>query len=376
MPRGEYEPRDEGESREDRVRQAVETLEHGIDSILTSETFAGYLRTLAHFHQYSFGNVLLIGMQRPDATRVAGYRTWQELGRQVKKGEKGIKILVPYTQRIRPENEEDREGPDILHVRGFGVGTVFDIGQTDGEPLPEPPRPGELAGSSAQGRALYDGLLRYLDEQHVPVVREDTRPAHGYYNPLTRTIGLHQDLEGDQAAKTLVHETAHLVADHTLGMDKRDVETIAESAAFVVLNHAGVDSAGYSFPYIAHWAQDRTVLKRNLDAVQKTAHQIIDALEQGGALPSYQDNVSQNLGQPGNREQYDEKSQPSKETAMAETERVDSEPPGAEPQMVWEANTFVDGFEEVHLSNDQLRAIEQRLEQHGVKGRFRRRGDA
>src|SRR2546425_218781 len=96
MPRGEHEPHGGERSAGGKVREALETLEHGIDSILTSERFGEYLKTLARFHSYSFSNVLLIRMQRPDATRVAGYRKWQELGRQVKKGERGIAILVPH----------------------------------------------------------------------------------------------------------------------------------------------------------------------------------------------------------------------------------------------------------------------------------------
>jgi hypothetical protein len=125
MPRGEYQLRYEEHSREERVNQALQTLEQGIDSILTSESFAAYLRTMARMHQYSFGNLALIHVQVPTASLVAGYRRWQELGRQVKRGEKGIKILVPYTHRIRGEGEEEADAT-LTVVRGFGVGTVFD----------------------------------------------------------------------------------------------------------------------------------------------------------------------------------------------------------------------------------------------------------
>jgi hypothetical protein len=218
--------------------------------------------------------------------------------------------------------------------------------------------------------------MQFLTDQGIPVVREDTRPANGYYNTVTRRIGLDHRLEGDQAAKTLVHETAHLVADHRLGMDKRDVETIAESAAFVVLNHAGVDSSDYSFPYIAHWAQDRTTLKRNLDAVQKTAHQIIDALEHRGALPAHNEDLSQNEVQAGNTIENDPTAYGSKEPVMPTTDKTDPERGKEQPQTIWEAQTFVDRFQEVHLDDEQLSAIERHLEQRGIRGRFVRRGDA
>ena len=104
MPRGEYEPRSGELSPQEKVKQALQALERGVDSILTSESFASYLQTMSRFHQYSFGNVALIHMQNPTATRVAGYRKWQELGRQVKYGERGIKILVPHKARLKSED--------------------------------------------------------------------------------------------------------------------------------------------------------------------------------------------------------------------------------------------------------------------------------
>jgi hypothetical protein len=278
MPRGEYSPRYGEPTREDRVRDALQTLEHGIDSILDSEGFASYLQTLARFHSYSFGNVLLIRAQRPDATRVAGYRKWLELGRQVKKGEQGIKILVPFKHKATVAEED---GEDVV-VKGFGVGTVFDVAQTDGDTLPNPPAVERIGGASDRGMRLFVDLLDYLELQNVPVARENTKPANGYFDPKRRHVALDVDLDGDQATKTLTHEACHVVADHTLGMISQDVETVAESAAFVVLNHYGLDSSGYTFPYVAGWAQNRVILKRNLGAVQGTAHRVIADLEGEG----------------------------------------------------------------------------------------------
>jgi antirestriction protein ArdC len=276
MPRGEYGPRHQELPREERLKDALQTLEHGIDSILSSEGFASYLQTLARFHSYSFGNVLLIRAQRPDATRVAGYRKWLELGRQVKKGEQGIKILIPFKHKATVA-EEDRENDFI--VKGFGVGTVFDVTQTDGDPLPDPPAVERVGGASNQGMRLFVDLIDYLELQNVSVTRENTKPANGYFDPKRRRVALDVDLDGDQATKTVTHEACHVIAGHALGMDSRDVETVAESASFVVLNHYGIDSSGYTFPYVAGWAQDRATLKRNLGAVQQTAHRIIVDLE-------------------------------------------------------------------------------------------------
>lgn len=277
MPRGEYEQRQRAPEQEDRLQTALQTLEHGIDSILTSEGFAAYLKTMARFHSYSSSNVILIRAQEPEATKVAGYRKWQELGRQVKKGEKGIAILVPHKRRVGPKEDKDDEVVSI--VSNFGVGTVFDVSQTEGDPLPEAPAVQTIDGASDVGMSLYVDLLDYLDEQGITIAREKTKPANGYYSPLLNHIGIGMHIDGDQATKTLMHEMAHMVAGHTLGMDHRDVETVAESAAFVVLQHYGIDSAEYTFPYVATWARDRTVLKRNLSAVQHTAHGIIRGLE-------------------------------------------------------------------------------------------------
>jgi hypothetical protein len=152
---------------------------------------------------------------------------------------------------------------------------VFDVSQTEGPPLSEPPKVIVVAGASDPGMRVYVDLMDLLEQEGVTVEREDTAPANGYFNPYRRHVGIGHHIDGDQATKTLAHETAHVFAGHTLGMDAPDVETVAESAAFVLLNHYGLDSSGYSFPYVTRWAQDRAVLKRNLGAVQQIAHRII-----------------------------------------------------------------------------------------------------
>ena len=128
-------------------------------------------------------------------------------------------------------------------------------------------------------------MERYLEQEHVSVIRAHTKPASGYYDPARRLIALDYSLQGDQAAKTLTHETSHYIAHHTLADSSRDVETVAESASFVVLNYFGIDSSGYSVPYIARWAQDRAVFKQNLDAIQTTAHTVIASLESLDRIP-------------------------------------------------------------------------------------------
>ena len=116
-------------------RHVIDILQRGVEGILTSAGYQAYLRTMAKFHHYSFANSLLIYAQKPVATRVAGYRAWQSLGRQVRKGETGIKIFVPFTKRL----DDPETGEEDKRVTGFGVGNVFDVSSTDGEPLPERP---------------------------------------------------------------------------------------------------------------------------------------------------------------------------------------------------------------------------------------------
>ena len=253
MPRGEHAPQHRKGEQEDRLQATLQTLEAGIDSILSGEGFAAYLTTMARFHSYSSSNIALILTQAPEATRVAGYKKWQELGRQVRKGEKGIIILVPHKRRQSRDNQDADEHKEeetttertvFTSVSGFGIGTVFDVVQTDGDPLPEPPRPEVVDGASDTGMRLYADLLDYLELHGVTTNREDTEPANGYYQPFNRHVGIGRHIDGDQATKTLTHEVAHMVSGHLSGVERRDAETVAESAAFVVLTHYGVRRVG------------------------------------------------------------------------------------------------------------------------------------
>ena len=263
------------ERAQERLAAAVATLEAGIAALLDGEGFARYLRTMARFHQYSARNVALIHAQRPAATRVAGYRAWQALGRQVRQGERGIVILAP--RRVKLTGEAG--GEEVWGVRGFGVAHVFDVAQTAGADLPAPPTVAPLASASDAGARLWDRLAAFLAGAGVTVAREDTGAANGVYYPLRRHIAVHPRLTGDQAAKTLAHEAAHHVAAHGGGVPRADAETVAEGAAYVVLHHCGVDAGGYTFPYVARWAEDWAVLARNLEAIRATASALIVALE-------------------------------------------------------------------------------------------------
>jgi len=271
----QHEPTAAQERAQERMAAALALLDAGIGAIVDGASFRAYLATLARFPTYSARNVALIHVQRPDATRVAGYRAWQALGRQVRQGERGIRILAPYRRVLAEDDEATAAGDGGALVTGFGVATVFDLAQTEGTPLAEAPAPHLLAGASDAAAWLWDRLATFLAAEGIALAREETGRVNGYYAPALRRVAVHARLTGDQAAKTLAHECAHHVAGARAGARGADAETIAEGAAFVVLHHFGLDAGGYTFPYVARWATDRATLTRNLETIRATAYTLI-----------------------------------------------------------------------------------------------------
>jgi len=269
------EPTAAHERAQERMVAALVLLDAGIGAIVDGASFRAYLATLARFPTYSARNVALIHAQRPDATRVAGYRAWQALGRQVRKGERGIRILAPYRRALAEGDEQGDADDRGALVTGFGVATVFDLAQTEGAPLADAPAPHLLAGASDAGTWLWDRLAAFLVAEGITLIREETGRANGYYAPARRRVAVHARLSGDQATKTLAHECAHHVAGARASVNSADAETIAEGAAFVVLHHVGIDAGSYTFPYVARWAEDCAVLTRNLEAIRATAYTLI-----------------------------------------------------------------------------------------------------
>ncbi len=253
------------------------------------ERFAPQLRTLVHQgsarnkDERSFAaacqahDVVLtsFALARLDATRVAGYHAWQALGRQVRNGERGIRIIAPYRRVLAEGGKATAAGDGGALVTGFGVATVFDLAQTEGAPLADAPLPHLLTGASDAASWLWERLAAFLAAEGIALAREETGRANGYYVPARRRVAVHARLTGDQAAKTLAHECAHHVAGARAGARGADAETIAEGAAFVVLHYFGIDAGGYTFPYVARWAEDCAVLTRNLEAIRATAYTLI-----------------------------------------------------------------------------------------------------
>lgn len=291
-------------------REALQTaLAAGISTLVDSAEWARYLAVQARFHQYSFGNTLLILAQRPDATRVMAYGRkdsrsgcplsgWLALGRQVRKGEHGIQIWVPHTvmtdvtdadgrKVINPATGKPRRREKLV---GWGIGYVFDVSQTDGEPLPEPVA--VLAGEDEHG--VFDALAKVAGKLGFTVESADLGAVNGRTEFDPDVITIHSGRPPVQRVKTLAHELAHAILHREVAkagryqMERGRCELEAESVAFVVLGSLDmpVDTSAYSFGYVAHWqgatAGDgdkvREAIQRSGDAIQKTAKRIIALL--------------------------------------------------------------------------------------------------
>lgn len=256
---------------------ALERLHAGVRELLDSRAWQDALRFKARFHRYSFSNALLIYLQRPDASLVAGYKRWQKLGRQVRKGEQSTAILAPIMRR--PEGEEEKR------VVGFRSARVFDVLQTDGAPLPEVPQPALLTDDGEAVRAALVKAEALAIAKGFPVRYGDLRgTALGSFSVTKRVIKVRDDLPPLQTLKTLVHELAHALmhADPTADEQRHLVELEAESCAFLVLHDLGLDTSRYTFPYLANWAEHPDELLRASGKAAKAADFVLAELK----LPS------------------------------------------------------------------------------------------
>ena len=262
-----------------RLSESLTRLERAVAQIQDSETFRRYLDAQAKFHHYSWGNVLLIVSQRPDATQVAGYRTWQALGRQVRRGESGIRIMVPMRRRVERDDEEDSESETRLF---FGTGHVWDISQTDGPALPSLAVP-ILEGEA--GAKLYSQLesLAHAEGVSVQLAHDLGGERMGYYDPQVRQIVLRRAPQR-QMTKTLAHELAHHYGGATQSTPEE--ETIAEATAYVVCARFGLDTGERSFPYVAGWSKEPRVFKAALTRIQELSCLMIGKLDPT-ALPNH-----------------------------------------------------------------------------------------
>ena len=286
-----------------KVQEITEKLEQGIKELFESEKYKTYLNTMSRFHNYSFNNTMLIAMQKPDATLVAGFKAWQKnFDRHVKKGEKGIRILAPAPYKIKEEQEKldpitgeimlDKNGMPIteeveIKIPAFRVVPVFDVSQTDGKELPDI-GVNELSGSVED----YEDFMQALTEvSPVPITYEDIEgEAKGYFHTTDHRIAIQEGMSQSQTVKTAIHEVAHAKLhdreqnqdiDTVLDKDRNTKEVEAESVAYTVCQHFGIDTSDYSFGYIAGWSSDRDMkeLKSSLDTIRKTASELITGIE-------------------------------------------------------------------------------------------------
>ena len=258
---------------------ALQRLRDGVETLKQSDEWIRWLDVQSRFHHYSWGNCVLIAMQRPDATRVAGFHKWLEMGRCVRKGERGIQILAPMVGKR--SKDADPDAPKVCF--GFRAVYVFDISQTDGDDLPEITH--RLEGDDPDG--LFEQLTSLANDRGLSVtLSNDLGTANGLYTFLSKTISIREDLSPAQMVKTLVHEIAHaLLHDEQAAIsDRRGCELEAESVAYVVTSALGIDSSDYSFGYIASWAKDSTQFEKSAERINRTAHDILASLEQQGAV--------------------------------------------------------------------------------------------
>jgi len=243
-------------------------LTAGVRAMMNSDKFKEMLRTASKFHTYSLNNQILIWSQMPDATRVAGYQTWKKkFKRQVLKGAKSIYIMAPRPWAKTNDDGDQEEGIWFKAVR------VFDVSQTDGEPLPDW-APTELEGEDK------DGLLARVEAliSGEGLRLEDCKgSAYGWYDRQGKRIGIRQSLSPLHRTKTLVHELAHHFQEDV--ESNAHTESVAESAAYCVMSHFGQDTNEYSFAYVATWAADEKVFMACLDRITKASRTIIDRLE-------------------------------------------------------------------------------------------------
>ncbi len=283
----------ESEKPSERLKEITDRLEQGIMELFESGRYMEYLRTMSRFHNYSLNNTLLIAMQMPGASYVAGFNTWKnKLGRTVKKGEKGIRIIAPapYKKTVKVDvidrNGATRKEEKEIVVPSFKVVSVFDLSQTEGKELPEIAN--DLTGSVED----YDSFFSALEKiSPVPIAFEDILgSAHGYYSLADKRIAVREGMSEPQTLKTLIHEIAHaklhdfditLPPEERPQIDRQTKEVQAESIAYCVCQRYGLDTSDYSFGYIGGWSSGRELkeLKASLEIIRDTASEIIDSVD-------------------------------------------------------------------------------------------------
>lgn len=285
--------------RTDELKRLTDQLEKGVTDIFQSDKYKDFLNTMAKFPTYSVNNTILIMQQKPDAQLCQSFTGWKQMGRYVKKGEKGISILAPAPYKIEKENVKldnygnqvlDKDGEVVtekteLTIMAFKVVKTFDLSQTDGKELPSI-GPGELVGS-IEG---YPKVIQVLQEiSPVPISFEMIEgTAKGFYDLQAKRIVIQDGMSEVQTIKTILHEMAHQkLHDNDLVPEAKEItrngkEVEAESVAYVVCQHYGINTSDYSFSYVAGWSEGKNVpeLRAALDKIRQTSADFITQIDE------------------------------------------------------------------------------------------------
>ena len=306
----------------EKLKEVTDRLEQGITELFDSERYREYLRVMSKFHNYSFNNTLLIAMQKPDASLVAGFSAWKNnFGRNVIKGQKGIKIIAPSPYKVKQEMKKidphtqqpiiGKDGKPVteekeITIPAYKVVSVFDVSQTEGKELPDI-AVDELTGDVERYRDFFAALEK---TSPVPIGFEQIPgSSHGYYHLEDKRIAIQEGMSELQTLKTAIHEIAHAkLHDIDLNapeneqqprVDRRTREVEAESVAYTVCQHYGLDTSDYSFGYVAGWSSGRELseLKNSLETIRSAAAEIINSIDETLAELSKAQDKEQTAGQ-------------------------------------------------------------------------------
>ena len=327
----------------EKLKEITDRLEQGITELFESERYREYLRVMSKFHNYSFNNTLLIAMQKPDASLVAGFSAWKNnFGRNVMKGQKGIKIIAPSPYKVKQEMKKidphtqqpiiGKDGKPVteekeITIPAYKVVSVFDVSQTEGKELPDI-AVDELTGDVERYRDFFAALEK---TSPVPIGFEQIPgSSHGYYHLEDKRIAIDEGMSEIQTLKTAIHEIAHAkLHDIDLNapeneqqprVDRRTREVEAESVAYTVCQHYGLDTSDYSFGYVAGWSSGRELseLKSSLETIRSAAAEIINSIDETLAELSKAQDKEQTAGQ----EQPDKEEAPAQEKAAFAPETI------------------------------------------------------
>ena len=354
----------------EKLKEITDHLEQGITELFESERYKEYLRVMSKFHNYSFNNTLLIAMQKPDASLVAGFSAWKNnFGRNVMKGQKGIKIIAPSPYKVKQEMKKidphtqqpiiGKDGKPVteekeITIPAYKVVSVFDVSQTEGKELPDI-AVDELTGDVERYRDFFATLEK---TSPVPIGFEQIPgSSHGYYHLEDKRIAIQEGMSELQTLKTAIHEIAHAKL-HDIDLNapeneqqpratRRTREVEAESVAYTVCQHYGLDTSDYSFGYVAGWSSGRELseLKSSLETIRSAAAEIINSIDEHIA----------ELSKAQDKEQTVEQEQPDKEKTAA-PEQPKQEAPTQEkaaftPETIYRVrrNPYSDSKENTYL---------------------------